>query len=204
MFLIISGPGKPVGLAVNCSKHILAELKADHVRRNCCKVKQKQVPAAQAIPEIRTPEWTCSVLETLATKPSTSPSRQQAQEAVPALEDDPAVEDHAPSASSVGNQLLLLDSQIAEYDEARQAGRKRKRAPTWQACVNEIEKLAQGPEADAPHPHRQRVNGWTVHLHRFWATMPQLHGETKASRKARVFRQARLSWNAAWLFESYS
>ena len=174
--------GKPVGLATNCSKHILAELKADHYKRTSLTSSLE----TNSEPILGAPPWqgwcdaddmTNMVRQSLPELHCLPPPETEAQQVVP-------------SALSQGRQLQLIEEHLKV---SAQRGYQRKRSRSVQDQIEEIVKPAQ----HIANPDKsRRLNGWTLHLANTWRECFRRPGETKRERRQRVLELARATWQA--------
>ena len=161
-----SWQGKPVGLANNCSKHILAELKADHVRRNsrASSVEHRE----QLLSMLDPPAWSQEELSRIVAAVSDEAAHQRQ----PIL---PIAVDHA---ASVANQLQILDQRAEDVIAPPRVSRKRGRSV--QDCIHDFMALgAASAELQLAGKKRRGVNGWTLHLKKHGSRLFEVQGNQR-------------------------
>ena len=174
-----------MGLANNCSKHILAELKADHVRRNsrASSVEHRE----QLLSMLDPPAWSQEELSRIVAAVSDEAAHQRQ----PIL---PIAVDHA---ASVANQLQILDQRAEDVIAPPRVSRKRGRSV--QDCIHDFMALdAASAELQQAGKKRRGVNGWTLHLKKTWESTFRGPRESKASRRNRVLDIAKSTWRVTW------
>ncbi|CAK9065272.1 Uncharacterized protein SCF082_LOCUS33440 [Durusdinium trenchii] len=184
-----SARGKPVGLAANCSKHILAELKTDHVRRQSQSGKQHASRLVDLDGGITfSPEsladWARSTMQLALGTGS---------DALPLVDNAIANDPSRPATSAQG--LAAINASLSCATTVS----KRKRKRPVEDIIQEIEAGATKPSQNHQVQKRKKKhNGWTLHLANTWKQNSRRAGESKRSRARRVLAQAHQSWHAAW------
>lgn len=162
---------------MNCSKHVLAELKADHVSHNALYKRDPTSICNGNVSRCDSPEWTANLIQAAAAAVVRSDS-------LPALMDD--------TGSSRGGSSLRAVNLLGEEAEASIVPR-RPSAQDYIAAISE----GVTDDADSVVPRQKRLNGWLLHLSTVWASTSRLAGESKESRRKRVLQQARETWDVA-------
>ena len=189
----VAAAGKPVGLATNCAKHVLAELKADHLKRSS-KHREGDLSRLVGLPQIC---WSQQDLEDVAQSSlldldlEDKPSNPEL-----ALQDRPGPDQSAPLPGIAG-QLARVQDQV---DDIQSALVRRKPVRTWEDRVSELQ-LGDGEsdeDGQGQPLKKRRLNGWTVHLANMWKEMPQRAGESRENRRRRVLDHATGTWRETW------
>lgn len=171
--------GKPVGLATNCGKHVLAELKADHVKRNSNDSKEA---SKRWLPCLTNCKWSEDDLSTLASRLTSPP----VSSTLLPLTDGHRTSD--PSNPSRAQQLASIDDGV----DACQVVPVRRTSRTANSVIEELQ--LDDDAVEEPKQKKRKLNGWTLHLTRCWDLLHQRAGESKTTRRNRVLAHARDTW----------
>lgn len=159
-------------MATNASKHVLAELKADHVSHNASCYRQQK---SHCLPRLAPLDWTSEVV-----KSAGQPTMEQIQTALPLANGD------------AGNQQVRASSGLAAIVSAGDAAEAlvpgTKKRPSAQDCIAQI---CEGVQCEqAPARKVSRFNGYSLHLKNAWESAGRFAGESKKDMERRVFGEA--------------
>lgn len=173
---------------------MLAELKADHVKRNVLS-RQKAGPTItepnQRVHRLDGVHWSTELLQSIS-----SIGRDEGA-AAPAIQDAlPPQPSPSPHSASLG-ALVEISDHVFAIDA--QSSRSRRRAPTVEECMNRLtEGVQDEQQTETEQPRRKSVNGWTLHLSSMWSSISRRAGEDRKEWRLRVLNHARETWDVPW------
>ncbi len=178
-----------MGLAQNCCKHILAELKHYHVND----LPNKNVSAGEctSIPRIPPPVWSPAVLQ--SNRKALGNENLALEDGNDCDDDDDDDDDSAVTPTGSAHALLQIHQQLDNLPASAQGA-----IPVTE-YINSIAKLSeesQGQNATFERPRkRPRGNaGFFVHLRDQRAVHPRIQGESIQDYEARLRAEASKSW----------
>lgn len=172
---------------------MLAELKADHVKRNTVsrqKVGSTNVEPHQHVHRLDACHWTTDLVKSISSIGGDEGA------AVPAIQD---VVPPQPSPHSLSlRDVVDVSDDVFALDV--QSSRSRHHAPTVEECMQRLTDGVQDDQEPETQQKRKSVNGWTLHLSSMWSSVSRRAGENPKEWRLRVLRQARETWDVPGLF----
>lgn len=188
-----------MGLANNAAKHILAELKSDHVCHNA-PFSRESKGRNESIPRAAGCDWSQEVLQLIASDkyengylPLPAPRANGSAGMVPAEKS----QNDGCSFEVIQNIVDAVDT--LDTTQGPVGKNHRKRALPVQESIDRIvgDFNPSDVAAGSKNVAQSRVTGWTLHLARTWKSVCRLAGETKKDWQKRVQVQAKQTWHDA-------